>query len=122
MNVQISIRHMVASKTIKQMVKDLCHEIHKKYEYIQNIDVKIEDINGPHKSGIDKRCHLKVRGSNHLVMDINDIDEDITYAIDRAFQHLKKSLKIYSYNKCKRLSSFNNYNNYLIGVRGECYE
>jgi len=122
MNVQISIRHIVASKTIKQMVNDLYLEIHNKYNYIKNIDIKIEGINGPHKSGIDKRCHLKVRGSDHLVMDINDIDEDITYAIERAFNHLKKSLKIYSYNKYKRLKNYANYNNYLNGVIDECYE
>jgi len=122
MNVQISIRHMVASKVIKQMVKDLCHEVKNKYENIQNIDVKIEDINGPYKAGIDKRCHLKVRGNDHLAIDIDDIDEDVTHAIDRAFHHLKKTLKIHSYNKYKRLSNYEINKCYLIGIRGECYE
>lgn len=102
MNVQISIRHMVTSKMIKQMVKDLCHEVKNKYENIQNIDIKIEDINGPYKAGIDKRCHLKVRGREHLAIDIDNIDEDITCAIDSAFHHLKKVLKSHPYNKYKR--------------------
>ncbi len=119
MSAQISIRHMVAPRLIRQMVQNLCHEIKNQYKYIQNIDVKIEDINGPHKAGVDKRCHLKVRGSDHLTIDIDDVDEDVTYAIDRAFRHLKKTLKIYSFNKHKRL---NRYDKYLIGVQGECYE
>jgi ribosome-associated translation inhibitor RaiA len=116
MNVQISIRHMVASKVIKQMVNDLCHEVKNKYEYIQNIDVKIEDMNGPYKTGIDKRCHLKVRGNDHLAIDINDIDEDITHAIDRAFHHLKKTLKNYSYNKFKHPGNYDVGSCYLIEV------
>lgn len=114
MNVQISIRHMVASKLIKQMVKDLCREVKNKYENIQNIDVKIEDINGPYKAGIDKRCHLKVRGINHMAIDIDDIDEDITYAIDLAFHHLKEVLKNHPYNKYKRLGHRDLNNCYLI--------
>lgn len=96
MNVEISIRHMATSYVVNQMIKDLCNEVNNKYENIKNIDVIIEDINGPYKAGIDKRCHLKVRGSNHLAI---DIDEDISHAIERAFQHLIKLLKTYSYNK-----------------------
>jgi len=119
MNVQISIRHMMATKVIRQMIKDLCQEIKNQYGNILNIDIKIEDINGPYKSGIDKRCHLKVRGSDHLAIDIDDIDEDITHAIERAFQHLKKLLKAYSYNRYNRLRSSNNNDCYLIGVHGE---
>ena len=97
MNVQISIRHMQASQVSKQTIRKLCGEIINKYEPIKNIDVKIEDINGPHKAGIDKRCHLKVRGINHLAIDVDDINSDINsdinYAIDNAFRRLKKILK-----------------------------
>lgn len=93
MNVQICIRHMQASQVSKQTIRKLCGEIINKYEPIKNIDVKIEDINGPHKAGIDKRCHLKVRGKNHLAIDVDDIDSDVNYAIDNAFRRLKKLLK-----------------------------
>ena len=93
MNVQISIRHMQASQVSKQSIRKLCGEIINKYEPIKNIDVKIEDINGPHKAGIDKRCHLKVRGNNRLAIDVDDINSDINYAIDNAFRRLKKILK-----------------------------
>ena len=93
MNVQISIRHMQASDVSKQSIRILCGEIINRHEPINNIDVKIEDINGPHKAGIDKRCHLKVRGKNHLAIDVDDIDSDINHAIDNAFRRLKKILK-----------------------------
>lgn len=93
MNVQISIRHMQASQVSKQTIRKLCGEIINRYESIKNIDVKIEDINGPYKAGIDKRCHLKVRGKNHFAIDVDDIDVDVNYAIDNAFRRLKKMLK-----------------------------
>ena len=93
MNVQISIRHMQTSQVSQQTIRKLCSEIINKYEQIKNIDVKIEDINGPYKAGIDKRCHLKVRGTNHFAIDVDDIDVDVDYAIDNAFRRLKKMLK-----------------------------
>jgi len=93
MNVQISIRHIQATQVSKQSIRKLCGEIINKHEPINNIDVKMEDINGPHKAGIDKRCHLKVRGKNRLAIDIDDVDSDINYAIDNAFRRLKKILK-----------------------------
>jgi len=93
MNVQISIRHMSVSQVVKQTVHELCSEVQNKYGDIQYIDVKIEDINGPHKAGIDKHCHLKVRGRERLTIDIDEIDEDLDCAIDNAFRHLKQALK-----------------------------
>lgn len=93
MNVQISIRHMAVSQLVKQMVRELCGEIYRKNNDIQNIDVNIEDINGPHKAGIDKRCHLKVRGKERLIIDIDEIDEDLDCAIDKAFHQLKQVLR-----------------------------
>jgi len=122
MNVEISIRHMATSYVVNQMIKDLCNEVKNKYANIRNIDVIIEDINGPYKAGIDKRCHLKVRGSNHLAIDIDDVDEDISHAIERAFQHLIKLLKTYSCNKKRRLGTYAFNRHSLINASGECHE
>ena len=107
MNVQISIRHMMASQVSKQMIRELCGEISNQYKPIYNIDVKIEDTNDPYKAGIDKRCHLKVRGSNHLSIDIEDIDVDINCAIDNAFYRLKRALERNISYRHRRLVSTN---------------
>ncbi len=92
MNVQISIRHMAVSQGVKRLVHELCAEVQSKYEDIQIIDVKIEDVNGPHKAGVDKRCHLKVRGKERLVIDVDEVDEDLGHAIDHAFRRLYQTL------------------------------
>jgi ribosome-associated translation inhibitor RaiA len=93
MNVQISIRHLAVSPGVKQLVHELCEEVQNKYGEIQNIDVMIEGVNGSHKAGIDKRCHLRVRGMEHLVIDADGIDEDLGDAIYRAFRHLYQALR-----------------------------
>lgn len=93
MNVQISIRHMAVSHGIKQLVHEMCDEVQNKYGDIKCIDVMIEDVNGPYKAGIDKRCHLRVRGKDRLAIDIDEIDEDLSYSIDQAFYHLYQALR-----------------------------
>ena len=93
MNIQLSIRHMTAPEGIKKLVHDLCKQLHNKYKAIQYFDVKIEDINGPYKAGIDKRCHLKIRGHEHLAIDVDKIDSDLYCAIELAFRRLTHLLK-----------------------------
>ena len=93
MSVKLSIRHMAVSHVIKTMVRELCNEVKNKYDGIQIIDVMIDNINGPHKYGIDKRCHIKVRGKEHLAIDIDEIDEDLDCSIDNAFHRLKCMLR-----------------------------
>jgi len=115
MIIQISIRHMIASLVNKKMILELCSEINNKYKSIYNIDVKIEDINGPHKAGIDKCCHLKVRGTNNLAFDIYDIDNEINYAIDNAFNHLNQILERHSCLYNRRLHNSNN--NIMKGLK-----
>lgn len=104
---------MMASQVNKRMIHELCAEMKSTYKFVRYIDVKIEDINGPHKAGIDKRCHLKVRGKDHLAIDISDMDDDITCAIDKAFCHLKELLE--HYHSCQaRLRSYGINSNRMI--------
>ena len=93
MSINISIRHMLASQVSKQFIRELCDEIKSKYKPIRDIDVMIDDINGPYKKGKDKRCHLKVRGNNHLTIDIENVDTDVNCAIDNAFHLLRHALQ-----------------------------
>jgi ribosome-associated translation inhibitor RaiA len=85
---------MAVSQVVKKIVRDLCSEVQNKCNGIQDIDVKIEDINGHAKSGMDKRCHLKVRGKERLAIDVDEVDEDIHSAIDNAFRRLKQMLSV----------------------------
>lgn len=94
MNIQISVRRMSVSKKLKKLVNEICIELKHKYQGINLIDVKLEDINGPDKAGIDKRCHIRVRGRERLMLDVEATEEDIYSAIDEAFYRLKSLLLI----------------------------
>jgi ribosome-associated translation inhibitor RaiA len=87
---------MTVSQVMKQIVRNLCSDVQNKFNGIQNIDVKIESINGHDISGMDKRCHLKVRGKERLAIDVEELDEDLHSAIDNAFRRLKQVLLVRS--------------------------
>ena len=93
MNINISIRRLTASHKLKLLLQDACRQLPISHLAVKQIDVVIEDINGPYKAGIDKRCHLKVRGSGNLAIDVDKIDSDLYCAIDEAFHRLTCILK-----------------------------
>ena len=93
MNIQISVRHMSVPRGFRQLIHNLCLEVHNQYRFIQNIDVVVEDINGPYKSGIDKRCHLSVRDKGHMAVDVDECESELGQVIDHAFSRLYQLLK-----------------------------
>lgn len=93
MNIQISVRRMPISLDMKKVINETCNDLSSKFNDIQSIEVYLEDINGPHKGGLDKCCHLKVRGQNHLCVDVTEIKRDLYSAIDKAFSRLVQLIK-----------------------------
>lgn len=93
MNIQISVRRMPISLGIKKVINETCNDLSSKINDIQTIEVYLEDINGPHKGGLDKRCHLKVRGKNHFSVDVVEVKRDLYSAIDKAFSRLIQVIK-----------------------------
>ena len=93
MNIQISVRRMPISLGLEKVINETCNDLSSKFNHIQSIEVYLEDINGPHKGGLDKRCHLKVRGKNHLSIDVTEIKRDLYSAIDKAFTRLTQIIK-----------------------------
>lgn len=53
------------------------------YHYIECINVRLSDINGP-RGGSDKRCHLHIVLPNHSDVVVLDTESDMYVAIDRA--------------------------------------
>ena len=93
MNVQISVRRMPLSLGMENVINQTCNDISSKFHDIHIIEVYLEDINGPYKGGLDKRCHLKVRGLNHFSVDVTEISRDLYSAVDRAFSRLIQIIK-----------------------------
>ena len=92
MTIQIVVRHMNLSCDIKECARELCEEVMQYWPDIMRIRIVLDDINGPNKAGIDKRCHLIVRGRHHLRFDIDEHCDDIWQSLHTAFKRLKKKL------------------------------
>lgn len=58
---------------------------------VKQVEVRLSDINGP-KGGLDKRCHLQFRLANATDVSIEDTEDDLYVAIDRAIERSKRSI------------------------------
>jgi hypothetical protein len=83
---------MVMSQGVKQLVRELCDSVQDKDHGIEVIHVLLEDMKRPYKTGIYKRCHLKMRGFERQAIDVDVIEEDLGYTIGKAFSRLYLSL------------------------------
>jgi ribosomal subunit interface protein len=55
--------------------------------WISGVTVHLEDINGP-KGGVDKQCRVLVNLKGGKTLKIEDVDTDITVAVNRAADRL----------------------------------
>lgn len=89
---QIVSRHMELDKDLKATIAHLINTVPHYGIEITRINVILEDVNGPHKGGIDMRCHLSVRGPHKLDIEIDEIDENCWQAVSLAFRRLHQVL------------------------------
>lgn len=54
--------------------------------------VLLEDITGPHKQAVDKRCRIDVRLKRGLELTIDEVREDIHAALAVALDRLKAAI------------------------------
>ncbi len=55
--------------------------------WISSLDVHLEDVNGP-KGGVDKQCRIVLGLKGGRTIKVQDIDVDMTVAINRAADRL----------------------------------
>lgn len=59
---------------------------------ITAVTVRLGDINGPERGGVDKICRVVVEWKNHSALVIEELGSDIAVAIDRASGRLEHLL------------------------------
>lgn len=58
---------------------------------VQQIQVRLSDVNGP-KGGADKRCQVQISLANESDVIIENIEDDLYLAIDRACARTKRTV------------------------------
>lgn len=60
-------------------------------QHIQRIQVRLMDINGP-RGGVDKRCQIEVHLKGLSTVVVEDIEDDLYVAIDRAVERMGRTI------------------------------
>jgi ribosomal subunit interface protein len=58
---------------------------------VQRIAVRVSDVNGP-KGGPDKQCRLEVVAEGIGPLQVDEVDEDLYRAVDRAVVQLRRRM------------------------------
>lgn len=76
-------------------------------DHIQRISVRLSDINGP-RGGKDKRCHIQVVIPHMADVVIEDTEEDLYAAIDRAVDRAGRTVgrRLSRYRDLSRMAGF----------------
>ena len=84
MQIDLQARNFSLTDALRSHVKRrLDSALSTRDEHIQRVTVRLSDINGP-RGGEDKRCHIQVVLPQLPEVIIEDTDEDMYTAIDRA--------------------------------------
>jgi len=84
MHIDIQARSFSLTRALKNYAeKKLKSSLSRCEDHLQRVVIKLSDINGP-RGGEDKRCHLQVMLFGLPDVIIEDTEEDMYAAIDRA--------------------------------------
>ena len=84
MQIDIQARNFTLTNALRGHVeRRLAFALSTRDDHIQRIMVRLSDINGP-RGGEDKRCHIQVVIPHLADVVIEDTEEDLYAAIDRA--------------------------------------
>ena len=84
MQIDIQARNFLLTKALRGHVeRRLNFALNTREDHIQRINVRLSDVNGP-RGGEDKLCHIQVVLPHLADVVIEDTEEDLYAAIDRA--------------------------------------
>lgn len=84
MQIDIQARGLDLTPALRQYAeRRLSFALSRAQDHIRNITVRLSDINGP-RGGVDKQCQLQVRLDGMPSVVIQNTDENLYAAVDRA--------------------------------------
>ncbi|MBI5922432.1 MAG: HPF/RaiA family ribosome-associated protein [Betaproteobacteria bacterium] len=93
MQVQIQVKNLPKSSALRRYAKHKLDVALSRFAHaIQETTMRLTDINGPDRGGVDKLCRVMVTLKNDSVIVIEDLATNIMQAIDRATDRLHQSV------------------------------
>lgn len=93
MQVQIQIKGLPGSTRLRQFAAERLNAVLRRCaDVIEEVTVRLTDINGPDRGGIDKLCRIVLRLKNDAVLVIEELSADIRSAIESAVRRIDRSV------------------------------
>lgn len=93
MQVQIQVKGLPRSAKLRRIAAHKLNVALSRFTHvIQAASMRLDDINGPDRGGVDKLCRVVLKLKNNSVIVIEDLGSDIAQAIDRVIDRLHQSV------------------------------
>lgn len=93
MNLRVAIKGINERSTLRRQAETrTAAAVNRFQDRIQNARVLLEDVTGPHKQAIDKRCRIDVRLKRGGELTIDEIRTDVLASLAVALDRLKIAL------------------------------
>ena len=88
MKVEIRFRGLEAENALREhTLRRIHYRLSRFGRELGTVVVRIGDVNGP-KGGVDKRCHVTVRGKHFAVLSLDELSGDAYSAVDAAMERM----------------------------------
>jgi putative sigma-54 modulation protein len=102
MNIRIVIKRVAEKNALREYAEDKITTSLQRFEdKIHSVTVRLEDVNGPRKQGIDKKCCIETRLHSSGEIVIKECSEDLQSAFLTGLDRLKAAISRKA-NKTKR--------------------
>lgn len=92
MNIDVRFRGLEGSEALREhIVRRLQFKLNRFDRQVSTVVVRMGDVNGP-KGGVDKRCHVTVRGPALSPTTIEDLSPDAYVAVDLATERVGQAV------------------------------
>jgi ribosome-associated translation inhibitor RaiA len=93
MNLQIAIRGIDDKATLRSQAEARVAATLDRFQgRVHDVSVLLEDVTGPHKQVVDKRCRIDVRLKRGKDLTIDEVGTDVLASLARALDRLKATV------------------------------
>ena len=93
MQMKIQIKGLPRATTLRRIAAHKIDGALARYAHvIQEASVRLDDINGPSRGGVDKLCRVVLRMKDSSVLVIEELGADIAQVIERVADRLHQSV------------------------------
>ena len=93
MQLQIQVKGLPGPSKLRRFASHKLNTALSRFAHaIQGATMRLGDINGPNRGGVDKLCRVVLRMKDNSVVIIEELGSDIAQAIDRVANRLHQSV------------------------------